>query len=341
MNSDELVEILRDLRVEEDPSAAARVAAADRLQRRIDGGSPGPRRPDRRPLLLAGLAVAAAVGVFIIAALGGDDTRLAPASATAAEALDQVADVAADRDDRLLKPGEYWYVKDQERYMTTSAVGDDVKDSYSYIEPSERETWTDATGNGRFRSASVGGPEFFGPRDRANYEKAGSPKEPGRSFAQPMDRTDGFYVGSKLLSYEQLQHLPTDGRKLYAYLLEAAGDAGPSPDEEVFTIIGDLLRSQPIPPAVRAGLYRAAAYVRGIRLVGPVRDQLGREGVGVEIDSADMHRRLVFDPGTALLLAEQDVLAKRVAYLDAAPGTVIGGRVAVRQAIVPSETARP
>ncbi len=39
-------------------------------------------------------------------------------------------------------------------------------------------------------------------------------------------------------------------------------------------IVGDLLRSAPVPPEVRAGLYRATAHIRGVRYGGEVSDPL-------------------------------------------------------------------
>jgi hypothetical protein len=337
------LEAVRQLPAVAEPSAATRVAAADRLQRRIDASrQPAPRR--RRPLALAAVGAAlAAAGLIAVATLGGGGggVRLV-APADAAEALSRVAGVAAGQPDVALAPGQYWYVQDRSRYLTT--VGD--APPYSAFGATEvRETWTDRDGNGRYRSTSSGHLQFLGPRDRERWERSGRPALSGRSpgDVETHTTTDSpqFGVGAGTVSYAELAALPTDGAAMYAALRRLAGDAGPSPDEEVFAIIGDLLRNDPVPPEVRAGLYRAAAYIKGIRLIGPVRDSLGRRGVAVELDSSAMRRRLVFDPHTALLLAEQDVLATRVPYLDAAPGTVIGDRLAVRQAIVPTAESRP
>lgn len=91
----------------------------------------------------------------------------------------------------------------------------------------------------------------------------------------------------------------------------------------------------------RAGLYRAAAYIKGVRYAGEVRDELGRPGLAVELSENDQRRRLVFDPDSSQVLVEQDVLTKRVPYIDADPGFVTGYRLVLEQGMVKSDRARP
>lgn len=366
MTTTDELQVVRALRTTEDPSPAAYAAAAARLQERMAATDrPGEnavagRRPPaggfggwmrrgparRRPLLLAATVSVAAVALVVGFAVSGGDSGLQPASASAQQALNGVATVAEQREDRLLQPGEYWYTQSRAQYLGTAA--DENPGPFSMLQASTLQTWIDRAGSGRIVTENSGEPKLLGPRDRQRWEAAGRPalgvQRPSRrgTDAQPdqdVQSVDngGFSFGSKAISYADLQALPTDGPAMYRALLKGAGNAGPSPDEEVFTMIGDLLRSSPVPPDVRAGLYRAAAYIKGIRLVGPVRDQLGRRGVAVELDSIDRHRRLIFDPDTALLLAEQDVLAKRVDYVDAAPGTVVSERIVVRQGIAPDD----
>lgn len=55
---------------------------------------------------------------------------------------------------------------------------------------------------------------------------------------------------------------------------------------------------------------RALPYVRGIELVGPVRDRLGRRGTAVARVEGDTRRELVFDPETSVMLAERDVVLR-------------------------------
>ena len=151
----------------------------------------------------------------------------------------------------------------------------------------------------------------------------------------------GFTAGSRQITFEQLSALPSDGAAMYRSLIELAGGAGPSPDQEAFTIIGDLLRAAPVPGSVRAGLYRGAAHVKGVRYAGAVRDELGRPGLAVELRERDRVRRLVFDPATSQLLAEQERLIERQPYVDADPGCVMGYRLVLESGVVKDDSARP
>jgi hypothetical protein len=58
---------------------------------------------------------------------------------------------------------------------------------------------------------------------------------------------------------------------------------------------------------VRAALYRAAALIPGIHLLGMVRDHLGRRGLGVAYDSHGTRHELIFNPQTSALMGEQDI----------------------------------
>jgi hypothetical protein len=69
---------------------------------------------------------------------------------------------------------------------------------------------------------------------------------------------------------------------------------------ELYTVVGDLLRESPAPPALREALYEVAAGIPGVKLVGNYQDALGRTGTAVERDS----ETLVIDPSNGQLLAE-------------------------------------
>jgi hypothetical protein len=93
----------------------------------------------------------------------------------------------------------------------------------------------------------------------------------------------------------------------------------------MFVIVGDIMRAGPVSPTARAALYRAAAYIPGVTLVGEVRDSLGRPGLAVAFRADGVREELVFDPETSALLAERRVLESPVAWLPGVPaGTVIG-----------------
>ncbi|MCW2966303.1 MAG: hypothetical protein JWM71_75, partial [Solirubrobacteraceae bacterium] len=259
--------------------------------------------------------------------------------AAAQAALERAAHAAQLNPGFDLRPGQYLYLRERDAYLTT--VGD--RPPYSAIQPSQREVWIGRDGTGRYVETAAGKNEFPGPRDRARWEADGRPDLGGPPpSATVQSITDhGFSAGGSTLSYDQLAALPSDGRAMYDKLIGLAHGAGPSPDAEAFTIIGDLLRGAPVPARVRAGLYRAAAYIKGVRYAGAVTDPLGRRGLAVELATPEAVNRLVFDPDTSELLAEESILTKRVSYVDAAPGTDVGSRVVLDTAVVGSDTSRP
>jgi len=330
---------LRALRAEDgapDPAAEARARAA--LARHIAAAGRTPRRPRRRrwrvPAIALPALAAAAVAVLLVT--GGGARDVAPDDAAAA--LERAAAAARARPAGVPGPGEYLYLRDRTAYLATVAD----RAPYSYLRPAVRETWVARDGSGRYVERGAGPPVFPGPRDRARWVAAGRPSLGARiPRAAGTLPPRGFPAGASTLSFAELAALPEDGDAMYARLRELAGDAGPSPDVEAFVIIGDLLRSAPVPPAQRAALYRAAARIEGVRLAGAVRDDLGRPGVAVDLEHEGQRRRLVFDPRTSNLLAEQEVLTERASYLDAAPGFPLGSRVVVEQGVVDDVGARP
>ena len=109
-----------------------------------------------------------------------------------------------------------------------------------------------------------------------------------------------FEAGGTSLTWDQLYALPTDPAKLEPVLQSDVKGAGPNPTAELYTIVGDLLRESPAPPALREALYEVAAGIPGVKLVGHYKDALGRTGTAVERDG----ETLVFDPATGQLLAD-------------------------------------
>ena len=109
-----------------------------------------------------------------------------------------------------------------------------------------------------------------------------------------------FAVGATNLTWDQLYALPTDPAKLEPVLRSDIKGAGPNPTAELYTIVGDLLRESPAPPALREALYAVAANIPGVKLAGHYVDALGRTGTAVERDG----ETLVIDPNNGQLLAE-------------------------------------
>lgn len=321
------LDLIRTLPASERESDESRAAARAQLSHYI--ASRGRRRSMprlRMRMLVPAGAVAAAAMLAIIT--GIDSADVTPDRALA-DVLERAASAAEqDPDAPALGPGEYWYLKSRDAYIGT--YGDPPP--YSVIEPSERELWIDRTGHGRIRSIQRKKPRFVGPRDRENWKAHGSPKI--STDSRTFDETGR--IGYAWFDYDEVRGLPTDPRELYEHLRDTAGDSGPSPDVETFVIIGDTLRADPVPGRIRAAMYRAAAYIDGIRLVGAVKDPIGRDGISIAIDHAGIRRSLILDPETYELLAEEQVVLERNEFADAAPGTVIGSATYLKSGIVRS-----
>jgi hypothetical protein len=91
-------------------------------------------------------------------------------------------------------------------------------------------------------------------------------------------------------------------------------------------VIGvELLRTTPLPTALRAAILQAMARIPGIEQQ-PERDVLGRPGVGVAYDGSMGRQSLIFDPRTYRLLGDR---------------SGAGGTADVAAGIVGSPTARP
>ena len=117
------------------------------------------------------------------------------------------------------------------------------------------------------------------------------------------------------LYFEDVDALPTDPAAVRQVIDQRAAANGGATDYERFTIVGDLLRETVGTPQVRAALYRVAAGLGGVQLIGSVTDRAGRTGTAVAMtsdqSSRGLERRvLIFDPSTSMLLEKQDVLLR-------------------------------
>jgi hypothetical protein len=115
-------------------------------------------------------------------------------------------------------------------------------------------------------------------------------------------------------TYRLLQTLPANPHALLALIYRVERGHGPSPAQEVFVTIGDLLRNTIAPPNVTAALYRAAALIPGVTLVPDATDATGRPGVAVArigpgVDGG-VREELIFSKATLQLIGERTVIAR-------------------------------
>jgi hypothetical protein len=137
--------------------------------------------------------------------------------------------------------------------------------------------------------------------------------------------------------YKQLLALPTNVNALYKVVEDDAGEGSRAwQRHEMFTVIGDLLRMDPIPARVRASLYRVAARIPGIQALGVTHDGLGRPALAIALNDTLYGQRneLLFDPRTATLLGETSVVVKPGPKYHVKPGTVRTGSTYITSGIV-------
>jgi hypothetical protein len=176
--------------------------------------------------------------------------------------------------------------------------------------------------------------------DRRLWERLGRP-----SFTPPHGLNSGltaigplggghYLLGNLELTRQQLLATSTNPRILYARLYAAGGSPA-----EVFTGIGDTLRSRPATAALRAALYRALALVPGVRWVGSVTDSFGRRGKAVGFVHDGVEDELIFDPASSEMLAERTiVLSGGAKQFGLSAGTVLSSNTYLQRAVTETPT---
>ena len=266
----------------------------------------------------------------------------------------RAAQVAAQQEaDSPPGPGQFVYTKTQNAYENDWADAGPNKVGFSVLMPQIREIWIGTDGSGRILEKN-GTPRFLSDRDREVWEAAGRPDLGGGQTSdetfQPAT-TGVTRVGasgvvataapSNSLFFLDLSGLPTDPTELKARIESREIEGGPPGDAETFTIIADLLRETYAPPALRAALYKIAAELPGVELIGQTKDPAGRDGIAVAYTNAGPRHELIFDPDTSVMLAERFVVTDATKEYRVDPGTVVGWAAYLSSGIVDSTSERP
>ena len=226
----------------------------------------------------------------------------------------------------------YLYVESESADLVTFGDGG----GWSALMRTRRQEWAAADGSGRLRETRTQ-PTFLGRRDEERARRAGTPKLGGGSS----DRA----VRAETLGDSDLGSWSTDPDQLRSQLEDRAKQADAPRNVEMLVLVGDLLRQADAPRKLRAALYRAAAQIPGVTILEHARDPVGRDGRGIAVTSGysgDRERyALVFDPRTAMLLAEETWLLERVPYVDAEPPARIEYTAYLRYEAVASTRSCP
>ncbi|MEU4549409.1 hypothetical protein [Nonomuraea dietziae] len=149
------------------------------------------------------------------------------------------------------------------------------------------------------------------------------------SIAAAKGRPDGFRLGEKFVTFQQLQSLPTDVEALRTYLAadvnawidksaEEAKTTAPKSTKNDWLVNFDryvaewatqLLYANPAPDKVRAAAYQVLKTTKGVSDLGRAEDPLGRSGQKLALPVASskgtlLKQQLLVDTKTMTLLAE-------------------------------------
>lgn len=292
---DEL-DLVRRFRADE-PDAGDETIAASRaaLTRAIAAAAVAPsplwQRHTTRAWRLRGTLIAAGLALAVIAVWpfgSGGGPSVSPAVAAT---LNRLAQIAASGPSLVPHLGQYLYVASASNQESDAIVNG--KECVTYA-PERRQVWIGADGSGLLRE-SFETAKFTSAADRSLCQAMPKGAISQRGTSNLWFAPHCFSIGPN----NDVNALSTDPRKLLVQMRRA--DGGPRSAGEDFVHVGDFLRETDARPALRAALYRAAALIPGVRLLGTVRDHLGRSGLGV----AYRDHALIFDSQTAALMAEQ------------------------------------
>lgn len=320
------LELVRELhRSEPEAPPATRERARSDLMRAMQPAAVGRSRPvwrwSRPPLFRSlglGAAVAVVIALIIVADLQGGVVRPASAAATILRRAALTAEASGGPP--VLRRGEYWYVHSRETQVGVTvegprgyAVGIVARGSL------DRQIWIGRGVPSSLATHVVGPIQFLSARARQQWVRDGRPAQfGGPSGPLPADAFD--------LPYRKLLALPSNVDALWLVVKHAAGKGNARwQRHEMFTVVGDLLREDPVPARVRAALYLVAARIPGIKMLGLTRDGIGRPALAVALNDTFNGERaeLLFDPHTAKLLGEQQTVVKPPPAFHVKPGTVV------------------
>ncbi|MFI6921237.1 hypothetical protein ACIBIZ_14880 [Nonomuraea spiralis] len=225
--------------------------------------------------------------------------------------------------------GAYWHVRE---VMTTPQSGrfGTKANPYSLTQRTVMERWNAPDGRNwvGYRELATT-PQT--PADRKAWQRDGSPAKwdrsidgktvrlstaPTKGHVSPGRNTGKFEVAQQYLTYDEVQRLPADPARLKDWLTRAAR-VGQIPDRALSGWITPeltrLMYDVPAPKEVREAAYRGLLTMPGVRADGQGKDELGRPGAAVVIQTLDgdgkapepFSERLIVDTARMVLLTHE------------------------------------
>ena len=244
------------------------------------------------------MGLAAAAVAISIASQGG----LPPASPGAVQLLAKVADAAARQPTPFIRDSQYMYAETRDatlfsprQLQTMQPIKRGSFPRHLHLKkPITTQIWMPVADVCRMGLERTIPPH--GPAITSRFTGQG----PGVKCPSIGSLNDA--------TYRLLQTLPSDPHALLAMIYRVERGHGPSPDQEAFVTIDDLLRDKIAPPKATAALYRAAALIPGVTLVPDATDAIGRHGVAVAQAADGIRTELIFDKATLRLIGERSIM---------------------------------
>ncbi|MBC7761199.1 MAG: CU044_5270 family protein [Candidatus Saccharibacteria bacterium] len=285
-----------------------------RLQQSIAHGPARKHQPSnrrhvtvRRAGYIAVVAGALAAGLVITGAIapqgpGHGDT------AQAAELLQNAATATIKTSDPIVGPGQYLRIATNSAYMSQifHPTGPDTYYLYPttgtlYIPADRSQQWVWERHNLPITTV------FGTPAQKAEVKLGPQPPDPN---------TDGIFRANAGAFYgtpAQDDHLaaqPRDAQALLAYFQQKATGKGPSENSEIWTLITDELRTGVVPADLRAALYKTAALIPGIAVIGTDVTLDGKTGEAIGLMNGNVRDDIIIDPTTGMMIGERTVALK-------------------------------
>lgn len=259
----------------------------------------GPATRRRRPAIVIAAAGAIALAAAIVLTLVPGNT---PATSPGAvRLLAKIATAAARQPSAPVRDSQFWYIRSWVAYQSCNGGSGN---NCVLEKPHERQIWQSVS----------------------NLCTAGLLREFGRDIAlQDASSNCPDRGGVNDPTFRFLQSLPTDPQALLNLIEQQMQGQLPRP-EEAFTSIGDLIGEAIAPPQVSAALYRAAALIPGVTVVGDATDAIGRHGVAVAMTFRGTRSEWIFSKHTVRYLGERDI--------DVANGSTTGEAAVLQRAFV-------
>lgn len=269
-------------------------------------------RKPRRPRLWARWVTVAAAALLALALVLVPGLGLVQGGATAeaADVLDKAIIRAVDPPTR---PDQYWKITTNS--VTSDIIGDGGwgdSDTTSMLRKAQRITWVAVDGSR---------PSWFVDRTGPYVRQVSGPATALPKVGWKTSETWTTNLSERKSGVIDILGLPTKASDLRAELYRIGHGLGASDDEEVVTMIGDILRSGYAPAALRKALFEVMKTVPGVSVVNQNVTLDGRKGVALgraEAARDQVRQELIFDRTTGEFIGERTVYPSLNASLDSA-----------------------